>query len=34
LMPNMPDKWLTLIMQEFETIIDEHSDFNDVYGYV
>jgi hypothetical protein len=34
LMPNMPDKWLTLIMQQFETIIDEHNDFNDVYGYV
>jgi hypothetical protein len=34
LMPNMPDKWLRLIMQQFEKTIDEHNDFTDVYGYL
>lgn len=34
LMPNMPDKWLALIMHQFEKIIIEHDGLTDVYGYV
>ena len=32
LIPNMPDKWLTPIMQSFEKLINEHDTFTDVYG--
>jgi hypothetical protein len=34
LIPNMPDKWLTPIMQAFEQLINEHDTFTDVYGIV
>ena len=34
LIPNMPDKWLTPIMQAFEKLINEHDTFTDVYGIV
>jgi hypothetical protein len=34
LIPNMPDKWLTPIMQSFEKLTNQHDSFIDVYGLV